>query len=165
MAGVSSLTASADIALGPGPRPWTEHWEILKHAHADLATFFATLDATVEQWKVHRVINEFAVVCYHLKDHLKGDLSIPQNARSGVEKHVSASQALALVGDIANTVKHRQRNPGQRYARVGEIRTGPHAVVHWEAADGSTGQRDVLGLADDAMRDWGSYLQGANLLP
>lgn len=159
MVSTSTLTVHADLILGPGPRPWTEQWAILQHAYRDLVAFFTTPDPTAEQWKVHRTVNEFMTACFHLKDYLKSDPQLPQIVRGAVEQYVKASPALSLARDVANTTKHRSRKPHERYARVGEIGTGPGAVVHWEAPDGSTGKEEVVALAKAAVQDWEAFLQ------
>ncbi len=164
MVATVDLVASVDLTLGPGPRPWTEQWSILRHAHSEFLQFFATPDAAAEQWQAHRTVNEFMTVCCHLKDYLRSDAQLPQAVRDSVEQYVQSSPSLSLACDVANSTKHRVRRPGQRYARVGEILTGPKAVVHWEAPDASTGKEEVVALAQACMRDWESYL-GRHGLP
>jgi hypothetical protein len=57
----------------------------------------------------------FFVFCYHLKDWIKNDTSVPEAVRSQVETFVKNTPSLALAGDLANGVKHLARD---RPARV-----------------------------------------------
>ncbi len=164
MVATLDLVASADLILGPGPRPWTEQWHVLQQAYAELRSFFGTPDRTAEQFKVHGVVNHFMTTCYHLKDYLKSDPSVPPAVRQVVESFVSSTQHVLLAGDVANTSKHRERRPGQRYARVGEIRTGPKAVLHWDVGSGGQSAADVVVVADAAMQEWEAFLRGHRLL-
>jgi hypothetical protein len=155
----------ADLILGPGPRPWTETWALFNHSYDEMRRFFTTPDRSAEQWKIHRVTNEFMSQCYAVKEHLNKDPAVPEPVRRAVEGYVNGSDGISLAIDVHNTAKHRQRRPGQRYARIGEILTGPRAFIHWEAADGSTVREDVLSVADKAATEWRDFLDTHNLTP
>ncbi len=158
MISVSTLTANADLVFGPGPRPWSEHWAIVQEAYSGLETFFTTPDPTADQHAVLHVVNSFAVVCYHFKDHLKSDPAVPEQVQQSVEQYVDDRQALSLLGHVANTVKHRERKGSQRYARVGEVLTGPKAVLHWTDPQDRVVREDVLDVARAGMQDWKDFL-------
>jgi len=164
MVGIADLTVEADLILGPGPRPWSEAWAVLEQAFEDIEALYRDGDQTVGQYDVIKIVNNFMVNCYHLKDHLRSDLNVPEPVRSGVEKFVKSNDSLALTGDVANTAKHRERRPAERYARVGEVLSGPEAVIHWTDPNGNTVRQDARELAQAAMHEWRTYLQTHGLI-
>lgn len=94
-----------------------------------------------------RVTNDFMAQCYAVKEHIKRDPSVPAHVRRQVENYARASDGISLAIDVHNTVKHRGRRAGERYARVGQTSTGPRATIHWTAADRTEGKEDVLSVA------------------
>lgn len=158
------MVADVDLTLGPGPRPWTETWALFEHSFDELETFFTTPDRAAEQWKVHRVTNDFMAQCYAVKEHLKKDPAVPEAVRRQVEDYANTSDGIRLAIDIHNTVKHRDRRSGQRYARVGQIGTGPRASIYWTAAAGTEGKEEVLSVARRAAEEWRRFLDQNKLL-
>jgi hypothetical protein len=109
--------------------------------------------------KVMEVVYSYCINCYHFKDHLKKDASVPVIAQQGVEAYVDSCSALTLCGDIANTIKHRNREPGARSARITSISSSRTATIGWtEPRTGKSGSRDVLDLARAAADRWRAYL-------
>ena len=80
--------------------------------------------------------------------------------RGSVETFVGANTALRLVGDVANTHKHRGRRAGKTVARVGAAKFRGGGVrkasfrIDWDAPGGNTGSQDALTLATQAVADW-----------
>lgn len=89
---------------------------------------------------------------------------IPASVRSKVERFVSSHAFLALTGDVANTIKHHGSRSGGRYARVGEILSGPKATFHCVSQDGSIVRHDVLEVARAAMLEWRLFLLDNGLM-
>jgi hypothetical protein len=69
----------------------------------------------------------FFVFCYHLKDWIKNDTSVPEAVRSQVETFVKNTPSLALAGDLANGVKHLARDRPARGRRRAHRRQGADA--------------------------------------
>ena len=110
--------------------------------------------------------------CWHLKDWLKNDPSIPTGIRSCVENDVKAFEALMICADLANRSKHLLLSNARRDANV----AGREIVVvvtecvgggsssnsqTWDyvvtLGDGTT--RKALNVADSAIRAWETLLQ------
>jgi hypothetical protein len=76
---------------------------------------------------------DFFTDAYHLKDYLKKHPGID---RAAVEAHVTASRALSIAGDIANTLKHGGLDrPPRSGAPLIAINTATVAVVPMAAGD------------------------------
>lgn len=159
LAGATDMVVDVDLTLGPGPRPWTETWALFEHSFDELQAFFTTPDRAAEQWKMLRVTNDFMAQCYAVKEHIKRDPSVPVHVRRQVENYARASDGIRLAIDVHNTVKHRDRRAGERYARVGQTSTGPRATIHWTAADRTEGKEDVLSVARRANQEWRSFIE------
>jgi hypothetical protein len=49
--------------------------------------------------------------CWHLKDWIKNDLTIPQNIRGIIEKEARKYKSLRIAADLANRSKHSKLTP------------------------------------------------------
>lgn len=103
-------SVSWSLSLVDGPRPWQEMWAIAEHGLEEIEALYggrSGFDTTT----VMSVVYSYCINCYHFKDHLKKDGSVPMIACQGVEAYVDSCSALTLCGDVANTIKHRTRVP------------------------------------------------------
>src|SRR4051812_44342227 len=70
--------------------------------------------AAINSGRVHDVpsdyyvdeIYAFFLNCYHLKDWIKNDSSLPSTVRSAVEDFVKSEEWLCLCADVCNGLKH-----------------------------------------------------------
>jgi hypothetical protein len=115
-------------------------------------------------------LKEFFVTCYHLKDDLIHD-SPGGLGRQAIEQAVTNSAALALLADVANTIKHgiltRQTRTGVAPV-FGPVKgTSRSAVDDWdlglEIVHGPT-TVDGVRLALDAVAAWRAALLGWGLI-
>ena len=67
----------------------------------------------------------FFMNCYHLKDWIKNDDSVPQDIRNKVEPFINEHQCFHYFADIANGAKHLKLN---HHRRINEdIKKGPRS--------------------------------------
>jgi hypothetical protein len=69
--------------------------------------------------------------CYHLKDWIRNDFSLPSSVRDAVETHIDSERPLRLCADICNSLKHLRltkhrsgQNPSFGKKRI-ELTLGP----------------------------------------
>ena len=68
----------------------------------------------------HDQVFAFFLNCYHLKDWIKNDESLPKNARDTVEGFVEKTKYLFVCRDICNSIKHLVlKNPPRSGAQGG----------------------------------------------
>jgi len=117
----------------------------------------------------------FFTACFHLKDWLKCDTSLPEHVRADVETYISATFWLKLCADLANGSKHLELStarvdPKARVARQGPafqpgmvqanaFQTKPIVTVE---ADGKAWA--ALTVANHCVEAWESFLQSKGLL-
>lgn len=115
----------------------------------------------------------FFLNCYHLKDWIKSDSSVPPLVQEAVEQHVNSSRPLRLCADICNSLKHlrvlRPPRSGEdprfrgKHFRV-NITTGASVSISAKyVIDTSNGTEDAFQLADACVRDWETFLRSNKL--
>jgi hypothetical protein len=107
---VTERERSESGPLGPRTKGWRGQYDRMKRAYARAQTTIEMGEQRVDDYY------SFFVWCYHLKDWLKNDETVPPAVRAMVEAFVKERRALAISGDIANGVKHLLRD--ERRARV-----------------------------------------------
>ncbi len=87
-------------AIGPIPTTWREQYDRLRR-------YWDRLHApgNVDEHRRNDYYS-FFVTCFHLKDWIKNDPTVPQATRDKVETFVGTRQSLRVCADIANGVKH-----------------------------------------------------------
>ena len=137
---------------------------------------FAAIDQGLEHFTASdNYIDEiyaFFQNCYHLKDWIRNDSSVPDNARSDVEVFINSSQPLRLCADICNTLKHltltRSRSDQQpsfgpkHFALEIGGAAKPTIRLKYEVTTAS-GSEDAFSLATDCVSDWDGFLQRHHL--
>ena len=121
--------------------------------------------AVIEEQKAgdqaHDTVFSFFENCWHVKDHLKNDSTVPQSVRDSVEDDVKQFDDLMIAADIANRSKHLVLNrPPRRDARISVYHITayegsdqePSASYEISLAGGST--RDALAVARGAVAAW-----------
>lgn len=68
------------------------------------------------------IVYAFFIFCYHLKDWIKNDNTLPSNIKDKVEDFVNKNKCLGVCGDICNGTKHLALNIS-RSGEYGEIKT------------------------------------------
>lgn len=105
--------------------------------------------------------------CYHLKDWIKNDASLPDAIRRGVEGFINSEQSLRLCADVCNGLKHLELNPervrshenpkfGKKHFNVG-LGVLPTISVKCEIAT-DTGRIDAFHLATEALESWKKFI-------
>jgi hypothetical protein len=107
---LTNAVKAREDTLGPRTNGWRRQYDRMKRAYARAQTAIEMGEQTVDDYY------SFFVWCYHLKDWLKNDETVPPAVRALVEAFVKERRALAISGDIANGVKHLLRD--ERRARV-----------------------------------------------
>jgi hypothetical protein len=125
--------------------------------------------------------------CWHLKDWIKNDVTIPQNIRDKIENEVKQYNSLMIVADLANRSKHLAltRNihedarhtktdvtvhvpcfhlhlalgPGEPQTTVGECRSEYFYTI--KTKDGS--EYDAAQIAEKAIADWDTIIKKLNI--
>lgn len=83
---------------------WREQYERMGRGLGRLVS------ATVVDRHVEDEYYCFFMWCYHLKDWLKNDDTVPASVRDAVEPFVKESRCISVAGDLANGVKHLRLN-------------------------------------------------------
>jgi len=84
---------------------WREQWGRVRRFHGRVRHLASGKPAPVDQQAEIDNTYSFFLHCYHLKDWLANDEAFPRS-RSEIEEFVSRTPALALCGDVANSIKH-----------------------------------------------------------
>lgn len=105
--------------------------------------------------------------CWHLKDWVKNDPSVPLHVRDSIEQLAAASPPLRICADLANATKHlKLKNP-----RVGAkpshynmaIVPGESSKVEYIVGTGRGTQQDSLDLARKCLSEWERILAAQGL--
>ena len=105
--------------------------------------------------------------CWHLKDWVKNDASVPLHVRESIARLAAASPPLMICADLANATKHlKLKNP-----RVGAkpshyniaIVPGESSKVEYIVDTGSGTQQDGLDLARKCLLEWDRILAAQGL--
>jgi hypothetical protein len=153
-----------------GTPTWREQHDRMKRWRARLGERTGVEDRRVDDFYA------FFSTCFHLKDWLKQDNSLPESVRADVETHVNATFWLKLCADLANGSKHLElsRPRVDPKARVGTqgpavqpgafqanaFQTKPIVTVN---ADGKAWA--ALTVANNCVAAWEGFLQDKGLLP
>lgn len=102
--------------------------------------------------------------CWHIKDWIRNDESLPKTVREAVWEDVNCNKALLVVADLANGIKHFSRDAARE--RVGadfgsiivnENGDGVLMLTH-EVSVGDDMKRSALAVAEEAMNAWNEIL-------
>ena len=151
-------------------RPWQEQWRSVLRCREELARCYSgENDDSRKDWK--NVPGDFCKDCWHQKDHLKTDPTVPASVQGLVEERAKNRKkdgpATRLVGDVANTARHGRRE-GHTEAYAGEMVVEPSGKkrtfrIDWTDPSGNTGNEDSLKLADDAVAEWRAFFSATGL--
>src|SRR4051812_10588113 len=120
-------------------------------------------------------IYAFFLNCYHLKDWIRQDGTVPAVVQNAVESHVNSSRSLRLCADICNSLKHC-RLSGSRPPRSGENPSFGKKRIEFDITapvlpvirvkyviDTNTGTEDAFQLATACVQDWEAFLTANNM--
>jgi hypothetical protein len=111
-------------------------------------------------------IHAFFQNCYHLKDWIKHDSTVPSAVQNAVELHINSSRALGLCADICNSQKHlilqsprSGQSPtfGEKQFNLALGGAGARISLKWEV-NTTSGSIDAFQLATNCIADWDSFL-------
>jgi len=106
--------------------------------------------------------------CWHLKDWIKNDPSVPARVRGLIEKLVADSPPLMICADLANGTKHlwlRKPRVGAKHSRWNLLITpGESSKVEYLIDIGSGDQQDGLELARECLLEWERILTAKGLM-
>ena len=105
--------------------------------------------------------------CWHLKDWVKDDPSVPEQVRKSIEDLAGGSGPLRICADLANATKHLE----PRTPRVGAkpshynvaIVPGESSKVEYIVETGSGSKQDGLDLGRKCVLEWGRILAAQGL--
>jgi hypothetical protein len=105
--------------------------------------------------------------CWHLKDWVKNDPSVPRRVRKSIEKLVEAPRPLKICGDLANATKHlklRKIRAGAKQSHWNiAITPGESSKVQYLIDTGSGTRQDGLDLARECLSEWERILSAQGL--
>ncbi len=112
--------------------------------------------------------------CYHLKDWIKHDPSVPAPVRKVVEAHVNSERSLKLCADLCNALKHLSRDKSDRSKenpdfgkKVIKMELGPGftttAGLNYEI-ETDNGPIDAFVLATQCVSAWETFLSQHKLI-
>ena len=108
--------------------------------------------------------------CYHLKDWIKNDHTLPDRIRDSVEPFINATRSLCLCADLCNSLKHLSLD---RPERSGKKPAFGRKAFSYSVVQGSlsiryeiktdTGPEDAFSLAGECVSDWDAFIKCSNL--
>jgi hypothetical protein len=144
--------------LAPALTDWQAQYQRMLRTHARLAK------PIVSSFEYDDDLRHFFQDCWHLKDWIKNDSSVPLSVRTSIESEVDKSKPLRIAADLANGCKHFHHN---RSSREGAYVTSISVTVnigkgveHFHTVtldDGSTVPAQVV--ANEAVDAWQALLQ------
>jgi hypothetical protein len=143
---------------------WREQYDRMKRWHER----FAQIDQGYKHDRPseHSVDDIYAFFqnCFHLKDWIKNDHTLPNNVRDSVEPFINGSRSLGLCADLCNSLKHLERESN----RSGEDPAFGPKAYSLSLAEGSisikcsittdSGQEDAFALATQCVYDWDAFI-------
>ena len=148
-----------------------EHWQTqyqrMKRSYARLSRRYES-SIDYDDDLVH-----FFQDCWHLKDWIKNDKTVPSNVSSSIEDVVSSYKALRIAADLANGWKHMELKPRRKRKLEGaDISSKNVTIVPGRGAQTSHTVRlddgSVLSAQDVAKQacdDWQHILHKLRLTP
>ena len=138
---------------------------------------------TIDSGRAHNVSSDnyvdeiyaFFLNCYHLKDWIKNDASVPAAVRDAVERFINSEQSLRLCADVCNGLKHLELDPkrvrshenpkfGKKHFNVG-LGTGvPTTISLKYEITTDTGRIDAFQLATEALESWKKFTTDCGLV-
>ena len=116
-------------------------------------------------------IYAFFMNCYHLKDWIKNDGTVPPAVQQKVEGYINANRSLTLCADICNSLKHltltSQRSgesPTFGRKEFGLALGGEEPAIKLKyEVDAISGPINAFELATDCMDAWNVFLSSNGL--
>jgi hypothetical protein len=119
--------------------------------------------------------------CWHLKDWIRNDISIPEAVRNSVEEEIKAFENIMICADIANATKHLTRDKKKYKPQAGADRsveidvsvaayTVVDSVYHYrinvQGGESVTKKatHEAINVARKSVGEWQSYLKSKGLL-
>lgn len=159
------------------PRPvvtvrpfWKEQWHRVQR-HLDRFEAVATL-TNVGTEDALDLAYGFFQNCYHLKDWLKNDESVPTRTGRAVEGFIGQDDALSICADLANATKHLRIDPTRhrprrdehtRVARADVTVYVGRGLAHRFTVASLDEEYDALDLAKRCVAAWAKWLRGQGL--
>lgn len=131
--------------------------------------------AALDQGRVHDVSSDhylddiyaFFLNCYHLKDWIRQDMTVPASVRQQVEPFIDSNRALRLCADICNALKHLRltrprsgESPSFGTKRF-EVALGPGqetTISLKYQVDTTGGPIDAFALATECVQAWTTFM-------
>lgn len=125
-------------------------------------------------------IYAFFLFCFHFRDWLKADPTVPRDIKDQVDPTVKNSEILSLCADIANANKHLKHSrrrwgvakPGDMQAEItrnwarlrdtNELQRLPDQATYYVEVGAE--RWVVRVVAESAVREWDSFLRSVGLL-
>lgn len=138
----------------PPPRTWQQQFERMRRSHARLGVLTKDLQAYEDD------LLHFFMDCWHLKDWIDADTSVPQSVRQQVVDKAEAQRPIRIAADLANGAKHFAvtRSPREgasvtAYSAVWEVGSSYLEFSHQVTlSDGSVVMAQQA--AEDAVAAW-----------
>lgn len=114
----------------------------------------------------------FFMNCYHLKDWIQHDGTVPRAVRDSVENYINSDRHLQICGDICNSLKHltlgrgyrSSENPAFGKKRYGlTLGAGPATISLKYEVNTANGPIDAFRLASACVAAWDDFLKKGNL--
>jgi hypothetical protein len=101
--------------------------------------------------------------CWHLKDWIRGDVSVSRDINRAIQSAAHQSWALGICSDLANGTKHFENKTAEHSRMDTRITLGKSSVVDAviDMGDGTT--RSGLEVARQCLLDWEAILTRHNL--
>jgi len=157
--------------MSAGSPRWREKYDRMKRWQSELTQDLPVDNRLVDQYYA------FFECCYHLKDWLKNDATVPRSVRSKVEAYIRKSRPLCTCGDIANGSKHLEREPGKAWVDpAARLSVAPPAfqpgVFQKDAFQTeaqvivkvSSKRHNALKVANECVREWETFLRSKGLI-
>jgi hypothetical protein len=148
----------------PENSTYIQQWDRVNRWHQRLRPIAEGIDQppSIEHYRDDTFA--FFLNCYHLKDWIKNDQSVP-HLKDRVEPYINESWALSLCADLCNGLKHLSltntrsgQHPafGSKVWRIPPGSTAPHAGIGFWIT-GTSEPCEAFYLAGECMMAWETF--------
>ena len=133
---------------------WREQYDRMQRWRRRMATSSTDTDLVDNT-------HAFFITCFHLRDWLQSDTSVPQSVRVDAPILVKTDASLQICADLANGLKHLVLTQPLKVGAPVSLSSGNPPTVH-DAGGASLGDAAVIG--DQCIAAWNALLKSRGLL-
>ena len=145
---------SVPIHTSVSPTPWRE-------LYAQMLRWRQRMAISADDTDLVDSTHAFFGACFHLRDWLQADASVPQGVGAAAATLVNTDASLKMCADLANGLKHLVLSHGTRMGTPISLSTDNPPTVY---DAGGVPLGDAAVIADRCIAVWDAFLKGHGLL-